>query len=475
MSEAPAKTKKKEKKGGDEPKEGKSKKLDFEKEKKTKEEKNTEEEALPSPKKTKTKQNRKSVNNLEKTPKSKKKENRSSVSSIPDMPSNLVKSGNDKEQHHEPQNQKHSEANKDQKSLASILLNLGPDSLFSAEKYNELEKLLNDEKFRMDFLKEEGYELLLKQMIKSNNEALIQKGFQIIRNMYEQDIRVFEKLFTNSPYMITCIVWALVKYRKHAGMKKLIYELLSELPAIAKKDERSEAEMQKLIISCFSLYNHKAGEPRMFSHLLVYLNDLNDSQVEEQTIIMRLINQIIEMFSHLESRIAMRLQFTSFNIEEIMDKMYNGGSSRLKQEIDSFKQGSINDSVAYIKQHQDLISEEMYEGSDVEGIMRVSCKRWDSSTLRPIIFQTMCDLLHLPTDELYGVCQWLFINKVVSQLSSPYKNTFVFENNVDFEKILSQIQTENEFKEKIEESENRIEKLKKKIECRRTKKLCFRK
>jgi len=324
--------------------------------------------------------------------------------------------------------------------------------------------------FEWIFLKEEGYELLLKQMIKSNNEALIQKGFQIIRNMYEQDIRVFEKLFTNSPYMITCIVWALVKYRKHAGMKKLIYELLSELPAIAKKDERSEAEMQKLIISCFSLYNHKAGEPRMFSHLLVYLNDLNDSQVEEQTIIMRLINQIIEMFSHLESRIAMRLQFTSFNIEEIMDKMYNGGSSRLKQEIDSFKQGSINDSVAYIKQHQDLISEEMYEGSDVEGIMRVSCKRWDSSTLRPIIFQTMCDLLHLPTDELYGVCQWLFINKVVSQLSSPYKNTFVFENNVDFEKILSQIQTENEFKEKIEESENRIEKLKKKIECRRTKK-----
>jgi len=121
------------------------------KKRKPKKKKNTEEEALPSPKKTKTKQNRKSVNNLEKTPKSKKKENRSSVSSIPDMPSNLVKSGNDKEQHHEPQNQKHSEANKDQKSLASILLNLGPDSLFSAEKYNELEKLLNDEKFRMDF------------------------------------------------------------------------------------------------------------------------------------------------------------------------------------------------------------------------------------------------------------------------------------------------------------------------------------
>jgi len=64
----------------------------------------------------------------------------------------------------------------------------------------------------------------------------------------------------------------------------------------------------------------------------------------------------------------------------------------------------------------------------------------------------------------YGISQWLFLNRVISQLVSPYKSAFVFENDVDFERIVQHIQiNEVDLRDKIQDRDVLIEKFRHKV------------
>jgi len=198
----------------------------------------------------------------------------------------------------------------------------------------------------------------------------------------------------------------------------------------------------------------------MFHHLLWSLEHY--SSVELKISIMHLINQIIDMYSELESRISMRLQFSAFNIEDIMGKIYDKGSTQLKQEIDYFTKSSMADTQKYSKFHEGLVSDKMTEGSDLASIIQSYSTRWSSSpNIRKIVAYTLSDLLYIPTDDTYGLSQWLFINQVVSQVATRYKSSFLFDSDdVQFDKIISSIETgEVKLRYQMEEQDSVIEKL----------------
>jgi len=197
----------------------------------------------------------------------------------------------------------------------------------------------------------------------------------------------------------------------------------------------------------------------MFYDLLSLLS--STTSVELRVAIMHLINQIIDMYTQLEPRISMRLQFSSYNIEDIILSIYDKGSTQLKQEIDTFTNSNMEDTKNYSKLHESLVSEKMAEGSDPAEIIEAFSSRWSSSSvsIRKIISFTLCDLLHIPADETYGLSQWLFFNKFVSQLVSKNKSAFLYDSEVHFDKILSQIETgEVRLRKQLEEQENFIEK-----------------
>jgi hypothetical protein len=144
------------------------------------------------------------------------------------------------------------------------------------------------------------------------------------------------------------LVWVLVKLsNSDLPITCRIYQLIGALPRLAKKDNYSENEIQKTMLYFFSLYSQKANETRMFYDLLSLLS--STTSVELRVAIMHLINQIIDMYTQLEPRISMRLQFSSFNIEDIMSNIYDKGSTQLKQEIDTFTNSNLDDTKNYLK------------------------------------------------------------------------------------------------------------------------------
>jgi len=331
---------------------------------------------------------------------------------------------------------------------------------------SELDTLLSSTSFRVEFLKEKGFEHLLVHFVKKLDSKNILKILSILNRNFMEDDKVFESVFTKSPYMITTLVWLLVKLRKSEPQVVCkVYELLGSLPQIAKKENYPEKIIQKMMLSCFTLYAQKANEKRRFSQLLFMLE--TSTIMEVKTAIMHLVNEIINMYSEVESRISMRLEFTSLEIEEILGKIGSDASTELKREIDHFNDVRNKDNQEYKKIHEGLVTEQMEEGYDIAGIVQAFSVRWSSSFyLQKLISHTLCHLLQIPTDDTYGISKWLFINKVVSQISSKYKQTFLLgkDDDIDFEDILSHIQNkEIELRQQIEQVNGVLEKQKDEI------------
>jgi len=82
--------------------------------------------------------------------------------------------------------------------------------------------------------------------------------------------------------------------------------------------------------------------------------------------------------------------------------------------------------------------------------------RWSSTpNLQSVVCATLCDLLHFPNDDTFGMAKWLLINKIVSQIASGFKYN-ITEGEVDIKQMIETIHsTEVTLKKELEEEKRR--------------------